>query len=132
MKFTELKLKIGRASRKGQVMLMSILTLGAVMLGATAISGLLVVYQIRTSSDAASSAKAVFASDAGIDWALYQFLKPASATPDKQPVFSNGAGFDVVCENSSGNTVQCTDQSVSLIRSNGIYGTISRAFELGL
>lgn len=132
MKFTGLKLKIGIVSRKGQVMLISVLTLGAVMLGATAVSGLLVVYQIRMSSDAAGSAKAIFASDAGIDWGLYQFLKPASATPDKQPVFSNGAEFDVVCENSSRNTVQCTNASTSLIRSNGIYGTISRAFELGL
>lgn len=132
MKFTELKLKIKLASKKGQVMLMSILTLGAVMLGATAISGLLVVYQIRTSSDAASSAKAVFASDAGIDWALYQFLKPASATPDKQPVFSNGARFELVCKDSSGAEKSCNDPSVSSIRSNGFYGVISRVFELGL
>ena len=125
-----IKLKIRRVSRRGQVMLISVLTLGAIMLGATAVSGLLVVYQIRMSSDTAGSAKAIFASDAGIDWALYQFLKPTSTAP--APVFSNGARFEIVCEDSSGNEVQCTDQSVSLIRSIGIYGTISRAFELGL
>ncbi|MDO8664514.1 MAG: hypothetical protein Q7K44_03170 [Candidatus Liptonbacteria bacterium] len=132
MKFTELKLKSSHASRNGQVMLVSILTLGAVMIGVTAVAGLLVVYQIRMSSDVANSAKAIFASDAGIDWALYQFLKPALATPDKRPVFSNGARFEVVCKNSSGNQVQCTDQSVSSIKSNGFYGLISRVFELNL
>lgn len=132
MKFTELKLKIKLASKKGQIMLMSVLTLGAVMLGATAISGLLVVYQIRMSSDAASSAKAVFASDAGIDWALYQFLKPESASSRQPPVFSNRARFEVICKDSSGNVAQCTDPGVSSIKSNGFYGLISRAFELGL
>ncbi len=130
MKFTELKLKIRRVSRKGQVMLVSVLTLGAVMIGVTAVSGLLVVYQIRISSDITNSAKAIFASDAGIDWALYQVLKPTSTAA--KPIFSNGARFDVICKNSSGNQVQCADRSVSSIKSNGFYGAISRAFELNL
>ncbi len=131
MKFKELKTKINRASRNGQIMLVSILTLGAVMIGVTAVAGLLVVYQMRISSDVANSAKAIFASDAGIDAALYQFLKPSSGfTPDNN--FSNGARFELVCMDSSGNTVQCTNASTSLIRASGYYGSITRVFELGL
>ena len=46
-------------------MLLAVLTLGATMLGATTIAGLLMVYQIRQTTDFENSAKAVFAADAG-------------------------------------------------------------------
>ena len=117
-------------SRSGQIMLMSVLTIGAVMLGATAIAGFLVLYQIRMSTNAADSAKAIFASDAGIEWGIYSFTNPTSTPPATS--FTNGAGFTVVCKDSSGNTVQCTNASTSLIRSSGYYGSITRVFELNL
>jgi len=109
---------------------MSVLTLGAVMLGATAISGFLILYQIRMSSNAADSAKAIFAADAGIDWGIYSFTRPTSTPPSTS--FSNGSRFEVVCKDPSGNTVQCTNASTSLIRSSGYAGSITRVFELNL
>ena len=114
----------------GQVMILSIITLGAIMLGATAVSGFLVVYQLRMSSDAADSAKAIFAADAGIDWGIYQFSNPTSTAP--APVFSNRASFVLVCYNPSSVQVPCSDSSVSVIRSSGRSGMSNRAFELGL
>jgi Tfp pilus assembly protein PilX len=117
-------------SKDGQIMLMSVLTIGAVMLGATAIAGFLVLYQIRMSTNASDSAKAIFAADAGIEWGIYAFTNPTSAPPPT--AFSNGASFNVVCKDDSGNTVQCTNASTSLIRSSGYYGSVTRVFELGL
>lgn len=117
-------------SKDGQIMLMSVLTIGAVMLGATAIAGFLVLYQIRMSTNASDSAKAIFAADAGIEWGIYSFTNPTSTPPSAS--FTNGASFSVICKDASGNTVQCTNASTSLIRSSGYYGSITRVFELGL
>lgn len=117
-------------SRKGQVMLLSVLTLGAVMLGATAISGFLVLYQIRMSSNYADSATAIFAADAGIEWGIYEFTKPTSTPPSV--TFNNGAHFDVICKDGTGAAVQCTNASTTLIRSTGYFRSATRVFELNL
>ena len=116
-------------SRKAQVMLLAILALGGVILVGTTAAGLLVIYQIRQSADLASSAKAVFAADSGIEWGLYQFFKPGSGTP---PSFSNGASVTVVCYTASRAAVPCTDPSVASIRAVGKSGNVSRAFEQSL
>ena len=116
-------------------MLLSILTLGAVMLGATAVSGFLVVYQIRMTSDIADSTKAIFAADAGIDWANYQFARATSSeqvVSSKKPVFTNGASFTTVCYDSSLREMTCKSTAVSAIRSSGRSGASYRSFELGL
>ncbi len=125
-----IKLQLKNNSREGQVMILSIITLGAIMLGATAVSGFLVIYQLRMSSDAASSAKAIFAADAGIEWGIYQFSKPSSTVA--APVLSNRTSFVLACYNSSSIQVSCANSSVSTIRSSGRSGTVHRAFELGL
>lgn len=132
MKSRNSKLKSGRLGRKGQVMLLSILTLGAVMLGATAVSGFLVIYQIRMTSDIADSTKAIFAADAGIDWANYQFAKATSTSALQAPVFTNGASFTTVCYDSSLREMTCKSTAVSAIRSSGRSGMSYRSFELGL
>ncbi len=111
-------------------MLLSVLTLGAVMLGATAISGFLVLYQIRMSSNYADSATAIFAADAGIEWGIYEFTKPTSTPPSV--TFSNGAHFDVTCKDGTGAVVQCTNASTTLIRSTGYFRSATRVFELSL
>lgn len=85
----------GRAQRTGQVMLLTVLTLGGTILGATTIAGLLMLYQIRASSDLANSGKALYGADTGIEWGLYQFFKPGSTAP--APVFTNGTTFTTVC-----------------------------------
>jgi hypothetical protein len=65
--------------KEGQVMILSVIILGGVLLSAGAIAGLLTVYQIRSSNDAVNSAKAVFAADAGVEiasWCLFKDCSP--------------------------------------------------------
>ncbi len=52
-------------------MLMSVLLISSAVLGAATIAGLLVLFQLRQTADAEASAQAIFASDAGIERALY-------------------------------------------------------------
>ncbi len=54
----------------GQVMIMVIMMIGSILLSATAITGILMVYQIRQANDAGSSAQAFFAADAALEWQL--------------------------------------------------------------
>lgn len=76
--------------RSGQVMILTVLMLGATMLGATTIAGLLMLYQVRQASDIINSTKAVYAADAGVDAALYQFFKQQTGVT---PQFTNGAAL---------------------------------------
>ncbi len=76
--------------RSGQVMILTVLMLGATMIGATTIAGLLMLYQVRQASDIINSTKAVYAADAGVDAALYQYFKQAQGT---EPTFTNGAAL---------------------------------------
>lgn len=62
-------------SQNAQVMLLSVLVLSGVILSASAIAGLLTFFQLRQANDAVSSAKAVFASDAGIEAESYNCFK---------------------------------------------------------
>ncbi len=109
-------------------MILSVLTLGGTILGATTIAGLLMLYQLRATSDTANSTKAIFAADAGADWGVYQFLHPLSSDP--APKFSNGASFTVTCYDSSAATIDCRDPSAVVIRSAGRSGNAYRALEV--
>ncbi len=62
--------------KSGQVMIISVVMLGGILLSAAAIAGLLMIYQIRASNDAVNSAKAVFAADAGIEAVTWCTFKP--------------------------------------------------------
>jgi hypothetical protein len=98
------------------MLLLTVLLLSGTVLAATAVAGLLMLYQIRQTTNTADSAKAVFAADAGIDWALYQKLKNPV---QPQPIFSNGAEVQVVFSPDG-----------KLVKSTGSAGGVSRAFEL--
>ena len=111
--------------RRGQVMLLTILALGGVILGATTLAGLLVVYQLRQSSDAANSAKAIYAADTGIEWGLYQFFKPALAG-EGGPTFSNSASVTVSCSPGA----DCKNASTNHIKSIGRSANAARSLEL--
>lgn len=52
-------------------MILSIILLGGLLLGASAVAGLLTVFQIRQSNSAVYSTQAIFAADAGLEWASY-------------------------------------------------------------
>lgn len=64
----------------GQAMLMSVIMMGGVLISASAIAGLLMVYQIRQAVDAASSAKAFFAADAGIEGSTFCIFKKSETS----------------------------------------------------
>lgn len=131
-----------RNSTTGQVMITTILALGGVLMGATAIAGLLMIYQIRQATDLANSTKAIFAADTGVDWGLYQY-GPCSSDPTKcdsasggydygtnNLEFDNKASVEVVCYDESENSVDCTagPGTVKAIHSQGSSGRSSRAF----
>lgn len=106
-------------------MLLTLLALGGTLFGATTIAGLLVVYQIRQSGDAADSARAIFAADAGIEWGLYQFFKDGTAP---RPEFTNGAAFTLTCAPNA----DCTSSSTAQLKSLGTSKGVARALELNL
>jgi hypothetical protein len=153
LKAISYKLKVNLS---GQVMIITVLTLGGTILGVTTIAGLLMLYQIRQATDLASSAKAIFAADAGIEWSYYQFncdpndttnkwpgcaLDPPSFNPSSQPQpsFTNGASFEVTCQDYGGSkNFNCEDgkknqidgvlPEIYSIKSIGKAGNTSRAF----
>ena len=92
-----------RQTRVGQAMLLTVLSIGGTILGATAIAGLIMLYQIRSATDFANSAKAIFAADAGTEWALYSYFNPTStvAQSSAQWSLSNGATVSVICYDAS-------------------------------
>ncbi|KKU91687.1 MAG: hypothetical protein UY23_C0001G0293 [Candidatus Jorgensenbacteria bacterium GW2011_GWA1_48_11] len=70
-------------------MVISVLTLGGILLSAAGIAGLLTTYQIRAANDAVNSAKAFFAADAGIEAASYCLLKILDCTDPENYVADN-------------------------------------------
>jgi hypothetical protein len=107
---------------KGQVLLMTVLVLGGVMVAASTIAGYLMLLRIRQSTDSASSAVAISAADAGIEWDLYQRTKDsARVDSDKYyptpPVLTNGATVEVY-------------SSPTSTKSIGKYSNTFRAFEV--
>lgn len=106
--------------RNGQVMVLSVLMLGGVLLGVSALAGLLMVYQIRQANDAVNSARAFFAADAAMEWQTYNIYK-ASTTPAEPPLFTV-----------SGVTATATiifPPGEIVIRSQGFSGKVVRALE---
>lgn len=130
-------------SRSAQVMIITVLTLGGTLLGATTIAGLLMLYQIRQATDLKNSAQAIFAADTGIEWGLYRFFQcngnssPPSACDNSPPpqTFDNKATFELVCtENPDGTTgweketCETRTNTPHLIKSIGQAAATSRAF----
>jgi len=117
-------------NRRGQLLLITVLTLGGTILGATTIAGLLLTYQIRQASDLASSGRAIYAADTGIEWGLFRFFRPGQS--HLAPAFGNGATYSATCINDIGLTVDCSNSSTTIIRAVGSAGNVKRAFELQL
>lgn len=115
-------------TRRGQVILLTLLAIGGMLFGATVIGGTLVSHQIRQSSDAANSAKAIFAADTGIEWGLYQFFH---ATTTAAPALTNGASFVLTCASGDSGT-NCADASTTIIKALGASGGLGRALEFSL
>src|ERR1700722_19958653 len=129
--------------RSGQAMLIAVLSLGGAILGATTVAGLLTLYQIRATTDTGNSAKAIFAADAGVEWALFNHYcttdnrcpSYGSGLDYPQPTFANQAGMTVDCYASydtSGATTTCSDPAVQAAISSGVANGSERAFFIGI
>ncbi len=133
-----------RNRRSGQAMLITVLALGGAILGATTVAGLLTLYQIRATTDAESSAKAVFAADAGVEWAQYVYncvnvdtdgkRCQGGQTPAPPALLSaSGATVSSTCYSDYGATVVSSCSSANTVAgiSTGAALSSERAFYLG-
>ena len=94
-------------------MLIVVLTLSALLVMSTAISGLLVAHELRQTAGLSQSAAAIYAADSGIEYELYRKYKNADYPA---PVFQN-------------NAVVRTSATPASLRSVGQSGSAARAFE---
>jgi hypothetical protein len=128
-------------------MLIAVLTLGGAILGATSIAGLLMLYQIRATTDSEGSAKAIFAADSGVEWALFDTFCDVTSTPNPitrciggsreqaQPVFSNGSSLSAICYDASSTQLSQCDGAVGVPEtaiSKGSAQNAKRAFFVDL
>lgn len=112
-------------------MLLTVIVLGATILGATTIGGLIMIYQIRQAADFSASAKAIFAADAGVECGLFMHYKPSSTAPcatDAQLTDAN-ARYSITCYEVLGALIDCTDPSAKSVVSIGISGNSKRIFQ---
>jgi hypothetical protein len=123
--------------RSGQAMIIAVLSLGGAILGATTLAGLLLLYNIRSTTDSINSAKAIFAADAGVNWALYSYYQhPVPPVP--QPTFGNGATVSVTCYDASDVATPSCDDNINTpdkaeyAISEGVSLDSRRTFYLGI
>lgn len=125
-------------------MLVTVLALGGAILGATTVAGILTLYQIRATTDAESSAKAVFAADAGVEWAQYVYncanvdadgKRCVGGQTPPAPTLLSGSGATVssTCYSDYGATTPspCSSPNTVAGISTGAYLSAERAFYLG-
>ena len=131
---------LGIRCRSGQATLTAVLSISGAVLGATTVAGFLMLYQLRAATDSENSAKAIFAADSGVEWALFNHYcaqegrcSLASGESYATSTFSNGVSAVVTCSDATGATSTCGDatDTVSAI-SLGLSVNSRRAFELML
>ena len=111
-------------------MVLTVMILSAAVLSATAIVGLLMIYEIRNAVDVVNSAKALAAADAGIQCALMKRkeVQEFSTSPrdcgesDPIQLTSSGARYSI-------QEIMDDDGVAIGVRSTGTSGRISRSFE---
>ncbi|OGY57393.1 MAG: hypothetical protein A3C03_00735 [Candidatus Colwellbacteria bacterium RIFCSPHIGHO2_02_FULL_45_17] len=112
------------ARQRGQTMILTVMILTSAILSATAISALLVLFQLRQASDIKASMQAIFAADAGVECIFYERLGPGgenySNCNTSEIGFINGASYAVTFDESGEN-----------FKSIGRAGRVARAFEVG-
>ena len=124
--------------KSGQAMLFTIMLLSSALLGGTALVGFLMIHQLRQAADVSSSAQAIFAADAGVECALYNFqagedcpLIVLNECGALTPVeLSNDATYSVewINDNDDPAPDQLCDRAISTGKSRGS----GRAFEVAL
>jgi len=99
------------SSRRGQAMLIAIVTLGGAILGATTLAGLLMLYQIRSTTDTENSAKAIFAADSGVNWALYSYFNPPEGAA--LTFIDSGVTASTTCYDANENVTACDNSGAT-------------------
>lgn len=66
----------------GQIIVLSVLVLSGIMLVAATIGSFLLIHQVRSVTDAVSSAKAIFAADSALELVSWCFFKDDICEPD--------------------------------------------------
>ncbi len=111
----------------GQVMLMSVIMLGGILLTSGVIGGLLVVQQIRQSTDTVNSAKAIFAADAALEWMTYCLVV---TTPDCSEYLDTFGNTPITFSNgASASSSYSIGVGATYINSQGFSGKAMRALE---
>jgi len=116
-------------------MILTVLMLGGVILGATTIAGTLLLYQLRATTDSANSAKAIFAADAGVQSALFDFYCADDSRCNLPGIFAsssfvNKSSVSVECYDASNATTSCGDPNAVSAVTVGTAGQSSRSFFL--
>jgi len=124
-------------SDSGQVMLLTVVILSGLLLSASTIGGLLMLYQIRQSADIANSTRAIYAADSGLERRIYEFLNEGSdvATCAEPRLYelANGAKTQVSClAQVTPATVEAEGLETVTIKSTGESRKNFRALELVL
>ncbi len=124
-------------------MILTTLALGGALLGATTIAGLLLLYQIRGTTNSENSAKAIFGADSGAEWVLFDFYCSQAALgtrcpgvpPGNYPTssFSNGVITVMSCYDAANATTTCSSTSTAKTAiARGTALDSSRAFYVDL
>ena len=117
-------------SRRGQVMLLAVLSMGGIILGATTIAGFLMIHQIRQTTVAEDSARAIFAADAGLERGLYTYFKVYDCFADNPINCPSGEIIETFPTN-NGSSYQFTlDTDNATVISRGTTQTTHRIFFL--
>ncbi len=116
------------------MMIITTMTLGATMIVALAIGGLLTLYQLRQANDVVNSARAIFAADTGVELGLYRYFQGIEYA---NPVFIEDAQVTIACYNAivdPGFTtpILCSNPLSTVIRTRGISGRSQRALQFNL
>ncbi len=108
-------------------MLMTTLILSGAILGATTFAGLLVLFQLRQTSDVAASTKAIFAADSGIECAFLVRFEGGAESPPPAP-----AEYESRCRGTLANGAEYRTISTGpdTIKSVGRFSRSARAFEV--
>ena len=118
---------------KGQVMLLTVLIVSGTILGATAIAGVLMLYQLRQATDFGRSLQALFAADTGLEWRLYRkFAETEEGKNYPQPILSDKASASFVATESSTSiqSVGCAGAMIPGAPSGRCPRPVTRAFEI--
>jgi len=74
--------KSRQSGQAGQALIMTVILLGGIMIGTTAVAGIVLVNAVRSSTLSGFSTQAIYAADAGLEWELYQYyVNPLQDVP---------------------------------------------------